>query len=116
MKKYVFLLFVFALGVYTCTVVHASPHLQKHDYGTVINANYDEVAVIDVAVVTNTVDIPVLMVVDLPKQCAALNIRTEAPRIRWQHAGNNYYSTHPPELPFLSINSEYWLQNNKHRL
>ena len=101
MKKYIFLLFVFTLGVYTFTVVHASPHLKKHDYGTVITANFDEVAVIDVAVVTNTVDIPVLMVIDLPTGCATLANRTEAPRIRWQQSGNNYNQNHPPSTTYL---------------
>lgn len=103
MKKYIFLLFVFTLGVYTFTVVHAAPHIKKHDYGSVIIAHIDDVAIVDVAVLTEPVHAPVLKVIDLPVQCSFLTSRTEAPRIRWQLKGNNYNQNHPPSSPIIFL-------------
>lgn len=106
MKKYIFLLFVFTLGVYAVTVVHASPTITKHELA-VITPYLDDVGVVAVDVVTPTIGIPVLMVVDLPVQCLNLENGVQPPRIRWKHLGNNYHQNHPPSIKNLVITKQH---------
>ncbi len=119
MKKYIFLLLVFALGAYTSTVVHAKPFSKQHDYNMVVPTDdvvfvevvklhdYNMVSptlndVVFVAEVKNPVNAPGFMMISLPKP-VTINCRLpEHHRIRWQKLGNNYYKNHPPSTRYLT--------------